>query len=1037
MFDPVDPRQSFPKLEKDMLKIWKTNKTFQKSVEMRPKKDEYVFYDGPPFATGMPHYGHLLAGTMKDVVPRYWTMRGKRVERRFGWDCHGLPIEYEVEKELGLSGRKDIEEKYGVGKFSEKCRSIVQRYSKEWRDTVENMGRWVDMDNDYKTMDPDFMESIWWVFGQLWDKGLVYKGHKSMHVCPRCVTPLSNFEVTLGYKDVSDLAVFWKFKIKKEKKPTYMIAWTTTPWSTLSTMGLAVGADFDYVKVKMGDEFVICVKDQLENVMKGLEGYEVVEEFKGEKLVGLEYEPVADFLMDVKEVKENKNVYKVYGTDYVEKTEGTGIVTINGSYGEIDMQAAKNLKLPIVMDVTMEGKFNELIPPYEGMNVKEAQKLLVKDLGAKGKVWRSESYKHSYPHCWRCDTPLLNYATSSWFVKVEEIKKKMISGNKKVHWVPNHVGHGRFADWLKNARDWCISRNRFWGTPLPIWESEDGKHMVVGSIKELEKLTGKKVTDLHKHKIDDLTFEKDGRTYKRIPEVFDCWFESGSMPYAQMHYPFENKKTFEHNFPAEFIAEGLDQTRGWFYTLTVLGVALFGTPPFKNVVVNGMILAEDGKKMSKRLKNYPDPSIIFEKYGADALRFYLMNSPAVKAEPLRFSERGVENVVKNVILPIWNAYSFFVTYSNIDKWRPKQVNAKHAKKLSNKLDRWILSELHALIKEVTEEMDQYNLQAIRPIYQYIGYLTNWYIRRSRRRFWKSDNDKDKEEGYQTLYTVLTQLSQVMAPVMPMLSESMYRNLTGEESVHLTNWPAFEDNAIDIDLNEEIELIQLIAKLGNAGRSRTKIKTRQPLQKIQLGIPESMRHLIHEDQLAVLREELNVKEIEVVDDPSSIAKMIVRPNAKLLGPKFGKDVQFIIKEAKNGNFEMLEDGSVKVGNFELTPEEFNVGYDSKEGIDIESDHGVVVALDTTLTPALQREGMARDMIRTIQDLRKEADYKVDDRITVSVVAEGEAGVALDEFKDLVSNETLAKSVETKALKSADASKSMKVGDGLEVKIQVKR
>ncbi len=1030
MFDPVDPKQSFPKLEEETLAYWKENKIFEKSVESRPKNNEYIFYDGPPFATGLPHYGHVLPGTMKDVVPRYWTMRGKRVERRWGWDCHGLPIENLVEKELGLSGKKDIEEKHGVSEFCEECRDSVLKYTGEWKKTVDRTARWVDMEDHYKTMDLSYMESIWWVFAQLWEKGLVYKGHKIMHVCPHCVTPLSNFEVTLGYKDVSDLATTWKFKLKDEEN-TYLLAWTTTPWSSLSTMGLAISPDFTYVKVKVGEEYLVFAKSQLENIMKGVEEYEVVGEFTGDKVAGREYEHVFPWYADIPEVKENPNTYKVYAADYVEEGEGTGIVTINGSYGEIDMESAKKNDLPVVMDVSMEGKFNELAGPYAGMGVKEAEKKLVEDKYQEGLVWRKEQYKHSYPHCWRCDSFLLNYATSSWFVKVEAIKDQMIAANKEIHWVPEHVGSGRFGDWLENARDWCISRNRFWGTPLPIWENEDGDRVCINSVEQLEKLSGQKITDIHKHKIADVSFEKDGKTYKRIDEVFDCWFESGAMPYAQSHYPFENKKEFEENFPAEYIAEGLDQTRGWFYTLVVLGVALFGKAPFKNVFVNGLILAEDGKKMSKSLKNYPEPGIILDKYGADVLRFYLMNSPAVKAEPLRFSERGVENVIKNVILPVWNAYSFFVMYANIDKWEAKTADPS---KLSNKLDRWILSELNTLVKQVTEEMDEYNLQALRPIYHFIEQLTNWYIRQSRRRFWKSDNDQDKEEGYQTLYTVLTTLCQVMAPYMPLISESIYRNLTDAESVHLTSWPDYDKDAIDHDLNQEIELTMQIAKLGNAARAKAKIKNRQPLQKVQIGVPEKMHGLLNEDQLEVLREELNVKEIDIADDPSSIAKTVVRPNPKLLGPKFGKDVQSIIQEAKNGNFESLEDGGIKVGEFELTSEEFSVGYESQEGLDVESDHGIVVALDTTITPELKKEGIARDLIRTIQDMRKEANYNVDDRIQIALQAEGEANEAIAEFKELIEKETLA--THQGELANPDLEKQVSI-DESKVQVAIKR
>lgn len=1053
-FAPVDPKQNFPTLEKKILAHWKKNKIFEQSVKNRPASKEYVFYDGPPFATGLPHYGHLLAGTMKDVVPRYWTMRGKRVERRFGWDCHGLPIEYEVEKELGLNGRKDIEEKYGVAKFSEKCRSVVTRYTKEWREAVERMGRWVDMDNDYKTMDPEFMESIWWVFGQLWEKGLVYQGHKSMHICPRCVTPLSNFEVTLGYKEVTDTSVVVKFKIEGKKnkngKDTYIVAWTTTPWTLPGNMALAVGKEIEYFKFddRETGETLIASKEYFRKIeAKEPTRYKQKDIVKGRDLIGLKYEPLFNFY---KNSEGADKLWKIFYGDFVSTEEGTGVVHVAGGFGEDDMNLSQKNKLPILLHVAMDGTFKEEVTLWAGKFVKTQDKAIVEHLKNCGLLLSEEPYRHSYPHCWRCDSPLLNYATTSWFVNIEKIKQKMVKANAKVHWVPDHVGTGRFNDWLENARDWCISRNRYWGTPLPLWRSTDekgnGEFLCIKSIKELEKLTGKKVTDLHKHKIDSLEIKikpkgsKTAKIYTRIPEVFDCWFESGAMPYAQMHYPFENKGKFEANFPAEYIAEGLDQTRGWFYTLVVLGTALYGTSPFKNVVVNGLILAEDGKKMSKRLKNYPDPMLVFDKYGADALRFYLMNSPAVKAEPLCFSERGVENVVKNVILPLWNAYSFFVTYANIDGWTPPKPSAtsKPSKK-SNKLDRWILSELHTLIKEVTTEMDAYNLQAIRPMVQFIDHLTNWYIRRSRRRFWKSTDDRDKKEGYETLYTVLVTLSQIIAPVMPFLAEAIYQNLAGSHSrssspsVHLTDWPKANPRTIDRKLNQEVELAQKIATLGNAARARSKVKNRQPLAKAQIGLPEALRHAFPLDQQEVIREELNVKELAVVEDPSRIAKPVVQPNPKILGPKYGKDVQFILAEARVGNFEILESGNLKIGQFELSPEEFNLGYQSGEGMDVESDAGIVVALDTRLTPELKAEGLARDLIRTIQDMRKEAGYKVEDRIEVGVEVlnpekpEGQALLtALDLFKEMIAKETLATKFGSKALPAADLEKEVEGG-----------
>jgi len=1183
MFSPVDPKQSFPKLEEGLMKFWKKSGTFEKSLKKpggQAKPKDYVFYDGPPFATGLPHYGHLLAGTLKDVVPRYWTMQGYRVPRVWGWDCHGLPIENLIEKELGLKTKKDIK-KFGVDKFNEACRASVLKYVHEWEKTVDRMGRWVDMKNAYRTMDVNFMESIWWVFSELHKKGMVYEGHKAMHVCPRCETPISNFEVTLGYKEVKDLSVIWKFPVKGQPQIS-LLAWTTTPWSTPSTMGLSVGPEFTYVKVKAGDEFLIFAKERLEFVMKNLEAYEVVEEMKGGDLVGLEYEPILDDLRRVPEVASNKNVYHVFPADYVEVTEGTGIVTINGSYGEIDMEAAHKNGLPLVMDVEMTGRFNELLPDYAGMPVKDMERKLVKDLEVKNRVWRSEPYAHSYPHCWRCDTPLMNYATTAWFVRVTGIKDQMLKANETIHWVPDHVKVGRFGKWLENAKDWAVSRTRYWGTPLPIWRNVDDVSdlLVISSVEELEKLSGKKVKDLHKHIVDEVEIglliniiyvrhgetdlNKEGRiqgkidvslnakgqsqakeaaealkkekfdliltsplkrametaqiineslgieimveddlrerdfgdwegknykedlkfkthdevrlgipphgetfealkqrlkkvlaryngkkllivshahvylalnqlctgrtlqdivatekiangipeklsyqkTYRRIEEVFDCWFESGSMPYGQWHYPFENKAKLEKNFPANFIAEGLDQTRGWFYTLHVLANALFKKPAFQNVIVNGIVLAENGQKMSKRLKNYPDPNEVLNKYGADALRFYLLNSQAVAAGDLRFSEQGVEHVLRNMMIPLWNAYSFFVTYATIDGWTPKKLQ----KNSPHKLDTWIIAELEELIAGQIEYFRVYDLQkASNAIYKFVDDLTNWYIRRSRRRFWKSEDDTDKNHAYSTLYTVLTKLCQVLAPFTPFMPEAMYQNLTGEESVHLTAYPTPDRKAYDETLIREIHLAKTIVSLGLAARGKKKIKVRQPLSKIEIVLADPADHALLSDQLETIKEELNVKELDFINDPSEFATQILRPNARLLGPKYGQSVQQIILACKNGEFEILGNGNIRVLDYELTPEEAAIEYLPKEGFDVESGEGILVALDTTLTPELEQEGLARDLVRQIQDLRKTAGYQVSDRITVAI--SGAPQGLLEKFGDTIKAETLANSIKT--------------------------
>ena len=1046
VFDKVDPKQSFPKLEKKILVFWEKEKIFERSVEERSKEREYVFYDGPPFATGLPHYGHILAGTMKDVVPRYQTMRGHRVERVFGWDCHGLPVENVVEKELDLSGKMEIEEKVGKYDFNEKCRASVLKYAAEWEETVTRMGRWVDFKNDYKTMNPEFMESVWWVFRQLWDKELIYRGHQPMHICPHCVTPLSNFEVTLGYKDVTDPAVTLKFQLAEDAleaigqsgKEVYALAWTTTPWTLPGNVALTLGPEVEYVLVKGVDHndvegLFILAKARLEAAF-GDKEYEVLETIDHKKLEGKHYVPLFDYYLDKGLEGE---MYAIWMADFVTTTDGTGVVHNATMFGEDDYLLGKEHDMAMVQHVGMDGVFREEVTDFAGKFVKDQDWAIAEMLDKKGLLFRSEKYKHSYPHCWRCDAPLLNYAMSSWFVDVQKVKEQMVEANKAIHWMPEHVGKGRFADWLENARDWCVSRNRFWGTPLPIWvnEKDEDDRICVGSREELADLSGQEVTDLHSHFVDEIVIEKDGKRYRRVPEVLDCWFESGSMPYAQMHYPFENKEKFDQNFPAEFIAEGLDQTRGWFYTLVVLGTALFGKSPFKNVIVNGLILAEDGKKMSKRLKNYPAPDKIFDEYGADALRFYLMNSPVVRAEPLRFAERGVEEVVRKIMLPIWNSYYFFVTYANIDGWKVDPNILKEVPRFENKLDRWVISELEKLLQGLTAELDNYNLQgATEPVVNFIESLTKWYIRRSRRRFWKSDSDEDKNDAYSTLYYCLVRLCQVIAPFMPFVAEEIYKNLTGEDSVHLSEWPGFDDSKIDLELNEEMDLVRRVVSLGHTLRAKVKIKVRQPLAKAQVALPAGFDVARIEAEKEVILEELNVKELEFLGDGADVVEQEVTVNARVLGPKYGAEVQTIIRTVKMGDFVVMADGKVKVLDYVLEGDEVEVGFKGKEGCDAESDGGVVVTLDTEITPELQREGYARDLVRYLQDLRKEADYQVDDRIEILVKAEGDVGQAVVDFKEYIMSETLADELKMEDDGKWDAVKEVVI-DGVDVKVGV--
>ncbi len=1021
MFKKVNPKQSFPEMEEKMLSYWEKNQIFEKSVGEKKDKEKYIFFDGPPFANGLPHYGHILATALKDAVTRYWTMRGYYVPRTNGWDCHGLPVEYEVEKDLELSGRKDIVD-YGVQKFNAKCRESVFRYTKEWETLLKRVGRWVDFSKSYATLDNDYMESIWWIFKQIWDKGMVYSGHKSMHVCPRCETPLSNFEVSQGYKDVTDLSVTSKFKLSNDaikalglkEKEVFVLAWTTTPWTLVGNVALAFGSDIKYVAVTARNEegeqeVYILAKDLCEAVF-GQNEFAVIGEVDIKKIEGMTYEPLFPYYKD-KEIP--GKLYTIQFADFVTTEDGTGVVHIAPMFGEDDYNLGQEKDLAMVQHVNMDGTFKEEVEDFAGKFVKGQDLNMAIKLHEKGLLFKKQNYKHSYPHCWRCDTPLLNYSTRSFFIKVTDIKDKLIKNNNKINWQPEHIKEGRFGKWLEGVRDWAISRNRFWGCAIPVWECGCGEQVCIGSTKELSEKSGGKLPqrdgelDLHKPYIDEVTFKCsvcNGEMH-RVPDVLDCWFESGSMPYAQLHYPFENKEEFEKNFPADFIAEGLDQTRGWFYTLHVLSTILFDKPAFKNVIVNGTMLAADGEKLSKRKKNYPDPNKLFSEKGVDSMRYFLYSSSVSLADDVRFSDDHIEEVVKKFTLTFWNTYSFFVTYAMIDKWKPSVEFDKFLPQ--NELDKWILSELNYLIQTVTEQMDSYNLvKATRPLQDFLENLSNWYVRRSRRRFWKSENDKDKDQAYQTLYMVLVQFSKLLAPFMPYIADEVYRNLTNEESVHLVDWPKASSHLIDENLNKKIYLLRLVVNLGHSVRSRAKIKVRQPLLKVGIALPKDIDSHFIESQKDVILEELNVKEMEIIEEASDIVEVSVQANAKVLGPKYGGAVQGIIQKIKEGQFELSEDGVVKVGNFELIGDEVTVGFKGREGYDVSSEEGVVVAIDTTITDELKKEGYVRDIVRYIQELRKKADYQVDDRIRVLIDAKGEVADAVVEFSDYIKKETLS-------------------------------
>ncbi len=1025
MFKPVNQHVEFPEIEEEILQFWQEEDIFQKSLKIRENSQAYVFYDGPPFATGLPHYGHFVPGVLKDIIPRYKTMKGYHVERRWGWDCHGLPVENEMEKELNLKTKKDILA-FGIDKFNEACRGIVLRYTSEWEKIINRSGRWVDFKNAYKTMDPLYMESIWYVFKTLWDKGLIYGGYKILPYCPRCATPLSNFEVNQGYKDVKDPAITIKFKSKDDENLFYL-AWTTTPWTLPSNLALAVGPEIEYVEVydNQSNEKYILASSRLNHYYKSDSEYKINRRFLGKELEGKSYYPLFPYFENISE-----NAFKIVIADYVSIEDGTGIVHTAPGFGEDDYNTGLKYNLPVISPVDENGEFTEEVKDYKGLHVKKADPLIIEDLKKRNLIVKKETISHSYPHCWRCDSPLIYKSISTWFVKIEPIKKAMIEANQQINWVPEHIKDGRFGKWLEGARDWAISRNRFWGTPLPIWKCDNCETTIcIGSIKELEDLSGRKFNDIHKHFVDDVVLKCPdcNNMMHRIPEVLDCWFESGSMPYAQEHYPFENKEKFLSRFPADFIAEGLDQTRGWFYTLTVLAAALFEKPAFKNCIVNGLVLDEHGKKMSKRLKNYPEPMYIMNKYGADALRLYLVNSAVIRAEELNFSENGVKEIVKNILLPLWNSYTFFVTYANIDSWQPDENiinNPEKLKNFSNELDKWIISTLQSLIKKVTEATESYKLYlAIPPVIDFIDILTNWYIRRSRRRFWKSENDKDKDEAYHTLYYVLITFSKVVAPYIPFISEAIYRNLRTKnmpESVHLEQFPITFETLIDLELEKRIELIQKAVALGRTLRTQYDLKVRQPLSKVIIIDPFKDELDLISDFIELVKEELNVKQVVFSSDESSIVNYRAKPNFRKLGKILGKDIniaQKLLSELSSDQIAKIINGEkllLKKDNFsyEFSIDDIQVERKPLEGLATVNEEHLTIALDINITPELKMECDAREVINKIQNMRKEQNFKVTDRIKVTIFTEENLINSIEKFKDYICSETLCISLNNK-------------------------
>ena len=1000
---------SFVAMEHDILKLWDEIGAFQKSLDNTKGKKPYIFYDGPPFATGLPHHGHLVASTIKDIVPRYWTMNGRYVLRRFGWDCHGLPIEHEIDKQLNMSAQQAVEE-LGVAGYNDECRAIVQRYVKEWRHTITRLGRWIDFDNDYKTMDTWYMESVWWVFKQLWDKGLIYEGVKVMPVSTALGTSLSNFEATSNYMDVQDPAITVLFDLIDEDAA--IAAWTTTPWTLPSNLALCVGDDIEYALVRdaqINRDIYIAVER-----LAAYGDFAEIKRVKGSELVGKSYRPLFDYFADAVE----QGAFVVVSDGYVTTEAGTGIVHQAPAFGEDDYRVLRAAGIDaFACPVSMQGEFTEQVPDFAGQHVKDADKEIIKHLRDNGALYRQEVIQHSYPYCYRSDTPLIYRAVPSWYVNVSSIRDKLSAANEQVRWVPEHIKEGRFGNWLDGAQDWAVSRNRVWGTPLPIWLNKtNGRTICMGSIEELASYTGVTVDDLHREFVDPLTFTiagEDGQ-YTRITEVLDCWFESGSMPYAQLHYPFENTDVFNAGFPAEFIAEGLDQTRGWFYTLTVLGAAIFDKPAFRNVIVNGMVMAEDGKKMSKRLRNYTPPDDLMEKYGADALRLYLINSGLVRGEEQRFADSGVRDMTRRALLPWYNAFSFLRTYAEIDQWAPD----KGLHFGENVLDQWLMSRLQTLKANVGTEMEAYRLYNVVPqLFTFIEELTNWYIRLNRSRYWGENITADKISAYSTLYTVLVELSQVMAPFAPFLSEHLYRclaSLAGSapspESVHLCDYPKAEAQLVKPELERAVDRMQQVILLGRQKREEVKIGLRTPLNKLVIinrdeSLLDEMRQL--DDYL---KDELNVREIDYSADEASYIELIAKPNFPLLGKRLGKRMkefqQAIAALSVEDIAQLQADGQLEVNGEIFNVDEIEVLQQARAGTNTVSNSKIAVDLDCELTPDLVRGGYAREMVNRIQRARKDLGFDVSDRIDVRYAAGGELKNAASEYADYIAGEVLA-------------------------------
>jgi isoleucyl-tRNA synthetase len=1033
-YPPVSPSPDFPQIEKEILESWAEEGAFEVSVEQRRGKPEFVFYDGPPFANGLPHYGHLLTGFVKDAVPRYRTMRGQLVERRFGWDCHGLPAETEAEKELGVSGRGPIT-KFGVARFNSYCKSSVLRYTREWERYVTRQARWVDFEHDYKTMDLSYMESVMWALKRLYDKGLLYEDYRVLPYCWECETPLSNSETRQdnAYRDRQDPAVTVAFTLDDGLQ---LWVWTTTPWTLPSNLALAVGPDIEYALFERDGSRFGLAADRVAAYEAQLDGARPAGTIRGRDLVGLHYRPLFPYF------DKTEKSFVVLGESFVTTEDGTGVVHLAPGFGEDDQIACAAAGIPVICPVDSRARFTSEVRDFEGLQVFEANQPVIRALRQSGALVRSDSYVHSYPHCWRTDTPLVYRAVSSWFVNVNAIKDRILARNAEINWVPEHVRDGSFGKWLENARDWSISRNRYWGSPIPVWKSDDPDYPrtdVYGSLDELERDFGVRPTDLHRPRIDQLTRpnpdDPTGKsTMRRVEDVLDCWFESGSMPFAQVHYPFENEDWFESHFPGDFIVEYIGQTRGWFYTLHVLAVALFDRPAFKNCLAHGILLGSDGQKLSKRLRNYPDPEAMFQAHGADAMRWFLLSSAIMRGGDMIVDEKGIKEAVRSALLPLWNAWYFFSLYANADG-RRASIGLTDSAHL---LDRYILAKLREVVESVTEAMENYDLSgACGAVESFLVGLSNWYIRRSRDRFWGTapGHEGDTQDAFDTLGTVLEMLSRITAPLLPFTTEAVWRGLTGQQSVHLSDWPEAASLPADPQLVTRMDFVREICSAAHSIRKANNLRARLPLASLVVagGDADALS-----DFTDLIRDEVNVRDVKFSSEPERYAKSVLGVVFKVAAPRLGPATQAAAAAAKAGDWSLLDGGRARVGSSVLEPGEFEmrvVPVDEATTRPLPGRGGVVV-LDTAVTEELLVEGRARDLVREVQRLRREAGLDVTDRIRLSLAGGDELRVALAGHRDWISEQVLAVSIEASETPEGDGWSEVELADGTGVAIRIR-